>query len=359
MTNEIFDPKYKKIDRAQFLRELEVRKTHEFVLLLGAGTSVESGVPMAEDLIWTWKKSIYFSAVGGDPKTRDAAEKSEYEEKIQNWIIDKLLGAPILGDPAEYSFYADSIYQSPESMRLFFEDLLKDKTPSIGYIKLCRLIGKGLFRLVFTTNFDALLKKASENESIHVKEVNIDNSKLIHRPTGRFDLTYVELHGDYKYESLKNTVKELDSQSEDFNYALERHLYNKHLMVIGYSGRDKSLMESLEKALTSIGGGNIYWCGYDKNIPNQVDKLLSNIGDGTNKNREAYYIDAGNFENLITEISQFCFEDDPSFQESLNQIKKNRFEWKENVIAKASLVGQWDANNKNDEALIRKYSDEV
>lgn len=34
------------------------------------------------------------------------------------------------------------------------------------------------------------------------------------------------------------------------------------MIVIGYSGRDKSLMDALKETFTKKGSGRLYWCGY-------------------------------------------------------------------------------------------------
>mgnify|MGYP006922432273 CR=1 FL=1 len=59
--------------------------------------------------------------------------------------------------------------------------------------------------------------------------------------------------GDYKYGALKNTATELDSQSDVLIEALKYELAKRNLIVIGYSGRDKSLMKALKEAYSQPG----------------------------------------------------------------------------------------------------------
>lgn len=42
-----------------FLRSLKQNMDSPHILLLGAGTSVESGIQSANDCIWDWKKNIF------------------------------------------------------------------------------------------------------------------------------------------------------------------------------------------------------------------------------------------------------------------------------------------------------------
>ena len=44
-----------------FLRSLNQNSNYQCALLLGAGTSVTSGVQSANDCIWEWKRDIYIS----------------------------------------------------------------------------------------------------------------------------------------------------------------------------------------------------------------------------------------------------------------------------------------------------------
>ena len=68
----------------------------------------------------------------------------------------------------------------------------------------------------------------------------------------------VALHGDYKYGKLKNTANELDSQDGILVKALKHETNNRNFIVIGYSGRDKSLMEAIKSAYAELGAGRRY-----------------------------------------------------------------------------------------------------
>ena len=84
---------------------------------------------------------------------------------------------------------------------------------------------------------------------------------------------------------LKNTSKELDNQSEELIKALNFYLTSNDLIVIGYSGRDKSLIDALEVTFKNDGRGCLYWISYDNNIIPEVEKLICSIN--THKNRKA------------------------------------------------------------------------
>jgi hypothetical protein len=135
----------------------------------------------------------------------------------------------------------------------------------------------------------------------------------------RRDCFHIALHGDYKYGKLKNTGEELDTQADDFKVALRIHLYNKHLIVMGYSGRDRSLMAAIEDAYLGEekGRGILFWCSYSENISKEVDALLKKISA---KGREAVLVVAGDFDESLNTLGAYCFRKHPEMSSKLSSI---------------------------------------
>jgi hypothetical protein len=84
-------------------------------------------------------------------------------------------------------------------------------------------------------------------------DITVDTADRIYRGDAAHELLCVALHGDYKYGYLRNTVTELDSQNDTFVGALSHELAKRSLIILGYSGRDKSLMTALSKAYEAKG----------------------------------------------------------------------------------------------------------
>ena len=57
------------------------------------------------------------------------------------------------------------------------------------------------------------------------------------------------IRDSYKYGPLKNTETELDNQSEVLVRALTHEIEKRNFIVLGYSGRDNSVMDALESCL--------------------------------------------------------------------------------------------------------------
>lgn len=303
------------LDFDAFIRSFVQNRDTSFAFLLGAGASITSGIPSANDCIWDWKKRIFCSSQTSVPTFIDP--KSDTGKNIiQKWL-DNQSKFPPLGDSNEYSFYAEKALPIEGDRVKYFEHLAQGKQPYIGYKLLCLLNKYGIVKSVWTTNFDGLVERAAHNAFITPICINLDCVDRIYRTESSNELLCISLHGDYKYSSLKNTSKELDSQHPTFVAALKRYFIDKNLIVIGYSGRDKSLMSALTEAFSDKGSGRIYWCGYGSYISPEVESLLR---AARGANREAYYIDTDGFDKTMMSLVTNCFHEDVEKQKEITSI---------------------------------------
>ena len=222
-----------------FLRSLNQNSNYQCALLLGAGTSVTSGVQSANDCIWEWKRDIYISKNPEYAKYFSNFKLENVRKQIQSWL-DLQGDYPKLGSPEEYSFYAEKAYPISSDRTNYFKNLVSDKEPYIGYKLICLLNKLGIIKSVWTTNFDGLVERAAQSMNITPLAVNLDNYAQVYNQISNNEILCVALHGDYKFSSLKNTENELDNQSQIFKEVLSHYLVDKSLIVLGYSGRDKS-----------------------------------------------------------------------------------------------------------------------
>ena len=304
-----------KLDYDAFLRSFKrnIDVPHSF--LLGAGASISSGIQSAYDCIWEWKKDIFLS------KNINAAEfykdyKNEAVRKsIQNWIDNQGI-YPGVDSKEEYSVFAEKAYPIADDRRKYFLSLIENKEPYIGYNLICLLAKHGIVKSVWTTNFDGLSVRAAYQNSLTPVEVTLDNAERIFRNQSTKEFLTIALHGDYKFTTLKNTETELDNQNEIFKDHLANYHVDKNLIVIGYSGRDKSLMQALKDAFAKQGSGRLYWCGYGENIGSEVLQLLSEIRES---GREAYYVATDGFDNTIIHLAKTAFEDDSTIGKQIQK----------------------------------------
>lgn len=300
----------------EFIRSLKQNKDTTHSLLLGAGASVESGIPSAYECIWDWKHEIFISQ---NPSSADSFKNVKVDNvriAIQNWLDAQMVYPPANSDE-EYSFFAEKAYPIADDRRKYFQHLVENKNPSLGYHLIAMLAEIGWIKSVWTTNFDGLSLKAAHQYCLTPVEVTLESQERIYRNDVDKELLCIALHGDYKYGTLKNTTTELDSQSDVLIKALQYELAKRNLIVIGYSGRDKSLMTALKDAYSQPGAGRLYWCGYGADCPPAVKELLDAI---SNNGRQGVYIPTDGFDKTMLLLSRHCMNDNNTFLSRIDTL---------------------------------------
>ncbi len=226
-----------------------------FTLFLGAGASITSGIKSASEMINEW---------------RDCYTKM--------YSKDHLHLQPWFNKPVEYSELFEALYDQPTQRREYIEKCIVDSKPSWGYIYLSNLLQKKHFNTVFTTNFDDLVNESCYLYSSRLRPVvcahdsSIKNIRLTsHRPK------IIKLHGDFLFDNIKNTARELESLEDNMRSKFRQYATEFGMIVIGYAGNDRSIMDTLNTLLHS---GNafphgVYWCirGEESNISEEVKNL--------------------------------------------------------------------------------------
>jgi len=300
----------------EFIRSLKQNKDTAHSFLLGAGASVESGIPSASDCIWDWKHEIFLSQ---NPSLIDSFKNVKVDNvrvAIQNWL-DNEETYPKQDSDEEYSFYAEKTFPIEDDRRKYFQHFVENKEPSLGYHLIAMLAEIGWIKSVWTTNFDGLIVKAAHKYNLIPIEITLESQDRIHRGDVDKELLCVALHGDYKYGTLRNTATELDVQSNTLINALKYELSKRNLIVMGYSGRDKSLMSALKEAYLQSGVGRLYWCGYGANCPPVVEELLKFV---SSNGRQAFYIPTDGFDKTMLIISKHCMSDDVKFTTKIDTL---------------------------------------
>ena len=281
------------------VRSVAVRGGKPIAVFLGAGASVSSGISSAQDCINEWKREIFLT---NNPHLSDQFRELTVPsvlDRIQKWL-DQQGGYPVQNDSSEYGFYIERCYPIARNRREFFQAKIDRAVPGAGYELLALLAGKRRVDSVWTTNFDNLTARAATAANVPVYEVGLDSIKRLTEAATRNGVLTVALHGDYRYDALRNTTEELRAADETMRAQLVRHVRDLPLLVVGYSGRDASVMESLRQAYETPGPGALYWCGYSDAPSRPVEAL---IRVARKSGRTAYYIPAQGFDDLFWRIS--------------------------------------------------------
>lgn len=254
-------------------------KPQQFAWFIGAGTSAVAGLPTAWDIIWDLKRRQYCREENQEISRQDV-QIGAIRARIQNYMESK--GYPPEGDSTEYTRYFENIFgEDKERQRQYLTGILsEDKvTLSVGNRVLGALMATGRTRAVFTTNFDSVVERAvAEVSGKSLSAYHLEGAASANSAVSNEEFPfYCKLHGDFRYDSIKNLRSDLASQNEDLSKALLNAANRFGLVVSGYSGRDESVMSLLHSALATPNPfpHGLYWTGM-KNAPvlPTVERLL-------------------------------------------------------------------------------------
>ena len=292
------------LTQEQFIRNFSVMANGEVDFFLGAGASIASGIPTGGDLIWEFKRILFCSECGiSTEKYKDLALPST--QRMLQEYFDKKGGYPEQYAPEEYSFYFDQCYSDPLARKRFVESIVSDREPSIGYLCLAEAVVQGKVKNVWTTNFDPLLENALHrlhptNNTLVCSEANRDSVRLLNPQYPVIG----KLHGDYRYDWLRNTDDELQQLEEKLKEYATSQLADKQLVVIGYSGNDESIMSFLESCVdnpSSLSKGLLWAIRKGSQVNPRVSNLL-NRAEANGKTADIIEIDG--FDQLMFSIYQ-------------------------------------------------------
>ncbi len=297
-----------------FVRSVGINKSTSHLLFLGAGASVSSGVPSAERCIWEWKRSIFLTRNPGLEEQFSELSLVGVRQRIQRWL-DQQGGFPAEGAPDEYGSYIETCFPISNDRRAYFHEKVQQAQPHIGYRLLCHLAQMDMVRAVWTTNFDGLPARAAAAFRLTPIEVGIDSQHRLARALRTGEILCVSLHGDYRYDRLKNTGEELQQQELRLLAEFVRQLREVPVLVVGYSGRDVSIMEAFREAYSATGTGALYWCGYGG--PEAPEPIADLIQLARRNGYSAFYIPTDGFDDLLIRLALHCCEG-----QRLEQVKQ-------------------------------------
>ena len=288
------------------------RRTHRLAWLLGAGASASAGVPTAKDMIADFRARLFCARTKIRRNEVDVSDPL-WEERITSFF-DDAHGFPPAGDPSEYSAYFEAAYPLAPDRHSYIEDAAKKGSPSFGHRVLASFISEGLIpHCLFTTNFDALIERATgvtddllpPDRQAHLAVSALDSVERGERclREAAWPLL-VKLHGDYQSDRLKNTAEELQTQDEQLRGVLVNALTRFGLVVVGYSGRDESIMGTLDEAADCPGAfpSGLWWVVRpDSSLLPRVASMLDRV---VASGIEAHVVYSENFDELAGDLER-------------------------------------------------------
>lgn len=292
------------MDYEQLLRAITVMNKGEIDIFLGAGASVTSGIPTGGDLVWYFKKKIYCDTNKIHPNKFKDLYLPSVQDVLQGYF-DKKGGYPCLWSPEEYSHYFQECFPTSISRQQFIDSKVSSKNPSLGYLCLAVLLSDERFKNVWTTNFDSLAETA-----FHIIEplknilvCSSANSSSIQN----FNTNYpciCKLHGDFRYDTLKNTTDELKSLENSLHNFCHQSLNNRGVLFVGYSGNDDSIMTFMESHISESNflSKGLYWAIVKGTAPNA--RVVSLVNTAKSHGKVAEIIEIESFDDLLYDLYQ-------------------------------------------------------
>lgn len=237
------------------------KKTPNFALLIGAGASVSSGVKKTSEMIDEWRRQLH--------------RQSRSKEQLDVWLSAP--GQEWFEDEDEYSILFEKVCDARSQRRTYIENCVSGARPSWGYIYLANIICHNYFNVVFTPNFDDLLNEACFIYADLRPIVCAHDSAVADVRVTSARPKIIKLHGDFLYDSIKNTIRETENLEENMRRKFKQFAGEYGLVVIGYGGNDNSIMDVLDILLKSHDyfPSSLYWCLRNKDRVNKkVTRLL-------------------------------------------------------------------------------------
>ena len=304
------------INLNNFARKFSVTSNKQFAFFLGAGASANSNVPTALEMILDFKRRLYASEKS--IKITNIEQRFyEFEKEIENWVRIKYTNIP----KNEYGFFFEKTFSSSQDRRNYIKEMLKFSKPSIGYKIINFLIKEQIIWHYITTNFDNLIQKVYP-DIVVISEENINKRKDYIKINSTSPIV-VKLHGDFRYDLLKNTDDETQLLHQSVMNELTHLFDSLGLIVVGYSGRDESVMSFLENFVENETGtftNGFYWCIREGEVEKQRIKTL--IDKLKKKGIEADFVKITSFDDFLIGIYNQIGKNDDEIDEWLSSNRK-------------------------------------
>lgn len=272
---------------------------------LGAGASAAAGVPTAADMILDFKRRLYVS----QRREGERALANLAVPSVMNLLqshVDSLGNLPAAGTPGEYAALFEAVFPSEIDRRTYIDTKVSGAKPSYGHIALAGMLKADLARIVWTTNFDPLIEDACAKvygSTGPLTLVTLNSAVMAAQQisAGRWPIE-IKIHGDFRSRQLKNTDDELRQQDSQLRRCLIDCAGRFGLIVVGYSGRDSSVMDALEEALQVPGAFpmGLFWLQQSSSVPSE--RVTDLIDRAATSGVEAAIVPIENFDEVMRDL---------------------------------------------------------
>lgn len=206
------------------------------VLLLGAGASFRSGIPLAGDMVEQAARWAYAREHGRSPEDPRLLRSDWFP-----WLLQQSWYAPDKLPADNYPAAIENLLQPRQARKDFFRKLLQPGIRiSAGYERLAEFLHQGLIKTVLTTNFDSILPDVRvlirRPHFIDVIQTPSDYTKFSTSPQYP---QAVYLHGSVDHYTDQNIIDEVQALDATLVGMVAPLLRDHPLIVVGSPTRSR------------------------------------------------------------------------------------------------------------------------
>jgi SIR2-like domain len=287
------------ISEAEAIRKI-LESKNRFACYLGAGASVEAGVPTAAQIC-------------GNVRADLAAKLMVPKETEDQWAAGRLAWNNLA---LRYVTCIKTAYQNEAGRVEYFREMLRRKVPSFSHHAVAMLMAREfLKRTCITTNFDKLVERAfaiqGDEECQPIR--SLEELRFWRAEASDRSFT-LKLHGDYDTYNILNTDEEVIRISDKFRDKIVDYLKYSGLVVLGSAGWEKSIYTLFDYLGESAASGEtlqhgLFW-GVHVDTPQGT-----NLSDGQLEDLVMQRVDRGICPEITSMIKRvgrrsnelFCF----------------------------------------------------
>ena len=280
----------------------------DYQMFFGAGVSVSAGLPLSSDIVDSIVVRVF-------EKSNPARRGQVSADELKEWVARQKWYNP----GYKYVSALEKEYPSVFLRTELFKGLLKGKQPSPTHLMYVIGVKAGkLNPILYTTNWDTLAEDAyyilRGTSCITVR--SIDELKLVKHDEGRY---VVKIHGDYDKYDVRYIREGMAKHHDDLKSFMRQAMSNAGLFVMGYSGNEYSVMNTLIELANDypdVLNKGLVWAykGNMKQIPEPISDLLA-VGLEKGKRFVLCEIDESDylFEQIATDLKLPPIEEELSF----------------------------------------------
>ncbi len=209
-----------------------------YALLLGSGVSRSAGIPTGWEIVLDLLRKLARASGQPDPSDPGRWYKDQYgEDPDYSKILAQLAKTPSERQQLLRSYFEPNNQEREEGR----------KQPTRAHQAIAKLAAQGFVKLIVTTNFDKLIERALEEESVTPTVVSTVNQIKGALPLVHNERCYIlKIHGDYLDSRIRNSTAELSKYPRELDRLLNQIFDEYGLLISGWSGEsDGALRDAI------------------------------------------------------------------------------------------------------------------